>query len=327
MKNGTECKLKFKQLQRRLKLPLWQARGLLDTLWQFVATNCPTGDVGRFTNEEIAVGIDWQDDPDELVAALTSCRWLDVCDDRRRLIVHDWPEHCEHEVHKQLAKKAEAFADGTLPSLSRLTREERPEIIDKLRDKYGEDALKRWNVYSAPERQETLTNAHERPETFLGVQETPQPCLALPSQALPSQQEHSCIPETANNDRNHDLRERQSLIPGVGVDDPPEKRRARHVYSESFEQWYSAYPRREAKGNAAKAYAKAVKHLASHHGTSREQAHEWLVQITKTYAASIHGQAGEFVPHPATWLNGHRYFDDPAEWNRPRVSVSGKDYS
>jgi hypothetical protein len=45
MKSGTESKLKFKQLQRRFDLALWQAHGLLDTLWEFTKSNAPAGDI------------------------------------------------------------------------------------------------------------------------------------------------------------------------------------------------------------------------------------------------------------------------------------------
>src|SRR5690606_20033254 len=128
MKSGTESKLKFKQLQRRLDLALWQARGLLDTLWNFVAHNCPAGDIGRFTDEEIGIGIDWREDASELLQTLVSVRWLDE-DAHCRLKVHDWPEHCEDAVHKALARSTDIFADGTIPKLSRFSEKERPQFI------------------------------------------------------------------------------------------------------------------------------------------------------------------------------------------------------
>ena len=119
MKDGTDNLMKFKLLQRDLALPLWQARGLLDTLWLFVKRNCPRGDVGRFTDEEIAVGIDWQGDASALILALTARGWLDHSD-QYRLIVHDWPDHAEDSVHKALARRLEFFADGTAPNWRRL---------------------------------------------------------------------------------------------------------------------------------------------------------------------------------------------------------------
>ncbi len=124
MKAGTEGKLKFKQLQRKLKLALWEARGLLDTLWYFTAQNCPAGDIGRFSDEEIAIGIDWKGDAEKLINALTETRWIDR-NDSCRLSIHDWPEHCEESVHKHLARRGLYFADGSVPNLRRLEKEER----------------------------------------------------------------------------------------------------------------------------------------------------------------------------------------------------------
>lgn len=128
MKSGTETKAKFKLLQRKLRLPLWQARGLLDTFWAFVAHNCPQGDVGRFSDDEIAVAIEWQDDAAVLIAALVETRWLDR-NEQYRLIAHDWPEHCEDSVHRHLARKQLYFADGSAPKLTRLTADEKRDAV------------------------------------------------------------------------------------------------------------------------------------------------------------------------------------------------------
>lgn len=171
MKSGTENKLKFKQLQRRLDLPLWQARGLLDTLWNFVATNCPAGDLGRFTDEEIATGIDWRGDAQELIQAFLDARWVDSNPDPRvRLLVHDWPEHCEDTVHKALARRVDLFANGQMPNLSRFEKKVRPQLLKAYELKYGKEVVKNGGAFR---------NAHER-------QETPENAPAMPYLALPS---------------------------------------------------------------------------------------------------------------------------------------------
>jgi hypothetical protein len=110
MKTGTESKLKFKQLKRRLKLPLWQAIGLLETLWRATEANTPEGDIGRLTDEEIASALEWEGDASELVAALIDCRWIDP-DEEFRLIIHDWSVHCPNHLKGALAKHKREFAD------------------------------------------------------------------------------------------------------------------------------------------------------------------------------------------------------------------------
>ena len=197
MKNGTENKLKFKQLQRRLDLPLWQARGLLDTLWNFVANNCPAGDLGRFTDEEIATGIDWRGDAQELIRAFLDARWIDASPDPNvRLLVHDWPEHCEDGVHKALARRVDVFADGQLPNLSRFEKKVRPEILRQYELKYGKEVVKSGRAFpNAPKRQETPENAPAMPS------------LAKPSQAKPRPSVPAQTPEIERIDPVADANE------------------------------------------------------------------------------------------------------------------------
>jgi hypothetical protein len=70
-----------------------------------------------------------------------------------------------------------------------------------------------------------------------------------------------------------------------------------------FEAFWSAYPRKVGKASARKAWPKACKKLEA----SR------LVKAA-VYWAGLWLQAGtdvQFIPHPATWLNGERWSDDP----------------
>lgn len=167
LKTGTESKLKFKQLQRKLDLPLWQARGLLDTLWTFVRDNCPAGDIGRFTDDEIAIGLDWRGCAASLIAILVETRWLDLSP-VARLVVHDWREHCEDSVHKSLARKTECFWDGSMPSLTRFPVKERRAI----------EQLYKRAFQNAQERSQTLKNAPTEPNRT-------EPNGALPSLTAP----------------------------------------------------------------------------------------------------------------------------------------------
>lgn len=92
MKLAATESLKFKKLKMKLRLPHWQAVGLLECLWMLTARNAPQGDIGKHSNEDIAVHIEWAGDPDELIQALVDCRWLDSSEEHR-LIVHDWHDH------------------------------------------------------------------------------------------------------------------------------------------------------------------------------------------------------------------------------------------
>jgi hypothetical protein len=103
MKDDTVELVKFRRLKLLLDLRDWQVVGLLETLWLFARKNARMGDVGRFTNEEIAVHMEWVGDAGTLIDALTTAGWLDVspvC----RLVVHDWPEHAPSFIVRWIGK-------------------------------------------------------------------------------------------------------------------------------------------------------------------------------------------------------------------------------
>lgn len=85
-----------------------------------------------------------------------------------------------------------------------------------------------------------------------------------------------------------------------------------------FDVWYAKYPRKVARAAALKAYLK-----------SRESASESeLLSAVERFAAEMSGKELEYIPHPATWLNGERWLDKPedAETKRAREVWSTKPY-
>ncbi|MGW3166949.1 hypothetical protein ACWC9Q_29645 [Streptomyces sp. NPDC001142] len=71
-----------------------------------------------------------------------------------------------------------------------------------------------------------------------------------------------------------------------------------------FAEFWAAYPRKVAKGTARAAWAKALKRGADPAqviaAATRSAAHHRTAQTETRY-----------IPHPATWLNGERYDDEP----------------
>lgn len=112
MKANTTELIKFRKLQRRLGESIRGVVGLLELLWQTTAKNCPQGDIGKFSNEDIAVMVDWEGDHDDLIAALVACGWLDESEEHR-LIVHDWADHCPTYVRGNLAKGHRSLIETT----------------------------------------------------------------------------------------------------------------------------------------------------------------------------------------------------------------------
>lgn len=114
----------MKRLCRRLDLKLWQAVGIMESLWHLTARECPRGNIGKLSDEDIALGIDWDGEPSILIAALLSSGWLDPTE---RLGVHDWHEHADDAVQSRIARAKLHFVGGFSPKLTKLGKAEREE--------------------------------------------------------------------------------------------------------------------------------------------------------------------------------------------------------
>lgn len=91
-----------------------------------------------------------------------------------------------------------------------------------------------------------------------------------------------------------------------------------------FDTFWDQYPRKIAKGNAAKAYAKALK------TTDAQTILNGLANYLPAWAQT----EDKFIPHAATWLNGERWADQVAapkpvdgprdQWARATVVGGGR---
>jgi hypothetical protein len=99
VKRGTTRNPKFARLRRRLGIGVAQAAGHLELLWHFTHDYARLGNVGKYSDEEIAEGAAWEGDPGRFVAALVECGWLDRCA-VHRLVVHDWGDHTDEGNRK-----------------------------------------------------------------------------------------------------------------------------------------------------------------------------------------------------------------------------------
>jgi len=90
---------------------------VLESLWHFTAQYAKRGDIGKWSDEEIASAIEWEGDPTELISALVSARLLDP-DTTYRLLVHDWEAHADQTVARSDEVKKQGFARPTLANAS-----------------------------------------------------------------------------------------------------------------------------------------------------------------------------------------------------------------
>ncbi len=128
MKRGTPEHPKMGELARSLKVARCTAVGIMECLWHFAAKYARDGDLTRFTPLQIAEAVHWPTKrADRLWSSLFQSRWVDRVPSAagERVLVHDWAENCEDSVHKYLAEHRLWFADGTVPKLRLLPREEK----------------------------------------------------------------------------------------------------------------------------------------------------------------------------------------------------------
>ena len=83
------------------------------------------------------------------------------------------------------------------------------------------------------------------------------------------------------------------------------KRQKKKGYSEEFERFWSAYPRKEDKWNAYKSFNKAVDD-----GTMNLDMAIASIEMYKR-TEQWRKEGGKYIPLPKTWLNGKRWEDSP----------------
>lgn len=82
-----------------------------------------------------------------------------------------------------------------------------------------------------------------------------------------------------------------------------------------FDRFWSLYPRKVGKGQARTAWGTAIRRKAT-----PEDILSGLRRANQRWADD--GTDGQFIPHPATWLNGERWADDPLPLPPPRRAVA-----
>lgn len=96
---------------------------------------------------------------------------------------------------------------------------------------------------------------------------------------------------------------------------PPSGRRSKVMpVPEGFVQFWQAYPRKEGKGGALKAYAKTI-----------EAERRVIATVLPQFSASWKWlNEPEYIPHAATWLNQRRWEDVPPPTEPPRPRIAAK---
>ena len=90
-----------------------------------------------------------------------------------------------------------------------------------------------------------------------------------------------------------------SVSVSVSVTDSVNKNNINNYYTEAFEEFWSAYPKKVGKKEACKAFKKVKEPLAVLLDAIKEQ------KLSEQWSKD----SGRFIPNPATWLNQGRWED------------------
>lgn len=100
---------------------------------------------------------------------------------------------------------------------------------------------------------------------------------------------------------------------GEGIENTPRARvprSRRESEPEGFAEWYAAYPRKAARTDAARAFARALKTGATAEGLT-----------AALRRAAFRTDDPQFIPYPATWLNKGHWRDAPASVPAPATAA------
>jgi hypothetical protein len=115
VKRGTPEHPKLIRLAKLLGVRRYVAVGLLELLWHLTARYTPAGDVGKWSDDEIATALDWDGDPAVIVRAFVASGLVERHPEHR-LIVHDWAEHADDTVKLLLKRRQRDFVSRHVPT-------------------------------------------------------------------------------------------------------------------------------------------------------------------------------------------------------------------
>ena len=102
---------------------------------------------------------------------------------------------------------------------------------------------------------------------------------------------------------NEQCLDKNEQCPSPSPTPTPSPKPKKKEYTDDFERFWSAYPRKVAKGDAFKAWQRL-------NGTAPDA--DELIKVVEQQKQSPQWQRenGKFIPHPATWLNQERWHDE-----------------
>lgn len=124
---GTLTHRKTRRLAQRLGIDPCFALGLVEALWNVTAEQSQAGDIGRMSNDDIAMEMFYSGDPEALVEALVWSGFVDN-DPEHRLLIHDWNIHSDDATDNRISRSGNRYANGAQPRMRKLSLPERAKL-------------------------------------------------------------------------------------------------------------------------------------------------------------------------------------------------------
>jgi hypothetical protein len=262
---------KTKRLARTLQVSLPAAVGYLQFLWWWALKYAPSGNLSRYTPEDIADAICWEGDAQQAVDALVSSGFIDDGGDGT-LTIHDWYEYAgrlieQREQHRKRSQRARNAKNR-----------EQDEHVSVPCPNGARTAHERSEDVQAPCAHGARTE-RARAENVQGTCGATVPNLTVPNKT----KDTTPLPPPAEGERECDVPKTEQQL--------------------QFEEFWRAYPKKVGKEAAWKAWKKIkppAALLAKILTAIPEaiQSRQWRLEN------------GRFIPNPATWLNQGRWDDE-----------------
>jgi hypothetical protein len=270
---------------KRLGLSRAEAIGHLHLFWWWCLDYAPDGNLAGFDADEIALAVEWEDEPDRFLNAMIDAGFIDVINDTP--CVHDWIEY-----GGKLLKRKQANRERMREA--RATHESRTETPDIPDNNARAEHVPRTDVARAANVQSQRRGEERREE------------LTPPTPSEGGSPDGDAAPPKL-----------ESIEGGKGKARKRRTPKAAQVtaYTPEFETFWAICPRKDAKREAFAAWSEKL--------AIDPTLAEVIPKAMERAACNPrwYEDGGRFCPMVATWLNNDRYLDQGIQ--RPLAPSDG----
>ena len=268
----------------------------LQILWLWAAQEKPDGSLAGMDWEDIELAADWQG---EERAFFDHCLGVWIDEVEGGYVLHDWAAHNPWQVNADDRSDKARF--------SRLATVNRPEY-DRLKAA-GVNAISK-DVY---DRLTTVKRPHDESPTIFddrsttvdepstnrqrNVDASPTPAPAPAPNALRNTPPNPLAGEGGCDAVSLPCSENEPKTPAA------RNARASPPYTQAFEAFWRAYPRKVGKDAAFRVWKRKKHELPPPDELA-------AILARQCHCEQWQRDGGQYIPHPATWLNGGRWQDE-----------------